>query len=61
MSEVAGTNNSYKPITNTEWAQARLCKLQKNGALDSQPHVIKCTSCLPMVVVLSGYSGFLNY
>jgi hypothetical protein len=33
-------NNSYKPITNTAWVRARLCKLQK-GALDSQPHVIK--------------------
>jgi hypothetical protein len=28
---------------------ARLCKLPKNGALDSQPQVIKLTSCLPMV------------
>jgi hypothetical protein len=33
-------NNSYKPITNTAWVRARLCKLQK-GALDSQPQVIK--------------------
>ena len=23
------TNNSYKPITNTAWVRARLCKLQK--------------------------------
>jgi len=23
------TNNSYKPITNTSWVRARLCKLQK--------------------------------
>jgi hypothetical protein len=23
------TNNSYKPITNTVWVRARLCKLQK--------------------------------
>ena len=37
-----------KPITNTAWVQARLCTLQ-NGALDSQPHVIKFTICLPMV------------
>ena len=28
---------------------ARLCKLQKKGALDSQPQVIKLTSCLHMV------------
>jgi hypothetical protein len=38
-----------KPITNTAWVRARLCKLQKKGALDSQPQVIKFTSCLPMV------------
>jgi hypothetical protein len=24
-----GSNNSYKPITNTTWVRARLCKLQK--------------------------------
>ena len=30
MSEVARLpNNSYKPITNTAWVRARLCKLQK--------------------------------
>ena len=29
MSQVAGSNNSYKPITNTACVQARLCKLQK--------------------------------
>jgi hypothetical protein len=43
------TNNSYKPITNTAWVRTRLCKLQKKGAFDSQPQVIKFTSCLPMV------------
>jgi hypothetical protein len=37
-----------KPITNTTWVRVRLCKLQK-GALDSQPQVIKFTSCMPMV------------
>jgi hypothetical protein len=26
---IAGSNNSYKPIPNTEWVRARLCKLQK--------------------------------
>jgi hypothetical protein len=41
--------NSYKPITNTAWVEARLCKLAKKSALDSQLHVIKFTSCLPMV------------
>ena len=50
MSYVVGLpNNSYKPITNTAWVRARICKLQKNGALDSQPQVIKFTNCLPMV------------
>jgi hypothetical protein len=30
MSEVVGLpSNSYKPITNTAWVPARLCKLQK--------------------------------
>ena len=42
MSYVVGLpNNSYKPITNTAWVRARLCKLQIKGALDSQPQVIK--------------------
>jgi hypothetical protein len=27
------SNNSYKPITNTAWVRARLCKLQKGCAL----------------------------
>ena len=29
MSQVVGSNNSYKPITNTAWVRALLCKLQK--------------------------------
>ena len=30
MGQVVGLpNNSYKPITNTAWVRARLCKLQK--------------------------------
>ena len=29
MSYIVGSNNSYKPITNTAWVRARLCKLQK--------------------------------
>jgi hypothetical protein len=30
MCEVVGIpSNSYKPITNTAWVRARLCKLQK--------------------------------
>ena len=50
MNQVVGLpSNSYKPITNRAWVRTRLCKLQKKGALDSQPQVIKFTSCLPMV------------
>ena len=29
MSDVIGSNNSYKPIANTAWVRAQLCKLQK--------------------------------
>ena len=29
MSLVVGSNNSYKPISNSAWVGARLCKLQK--------------------------------
>jgi hypothetical protein len=47
--EVVGLpNNSYKAITNMAWLCARPYKLQM-GALDSQPQVIKFTSCLLMV------------
>ena len=41
-------SNSYKPITNTMCVRARLVNFKK-GAFDSQPQVIKFTSCLPMV------------
>jgi hypothetical protein len=39
-------NNSCKPISNTAWV--RFVNYKK-GALDSQPQVIKFTSCLPIV------------
>ena len=29
VSWVVGSNSSYKPITNTAWVRARLCRLQK--------------------------------
>jgi hypothetical protein len=46
MTWVVGlTNNSYKSITNTAPGFINY----KKGALDSQPQVIKVTSCLPMV------------
>ena len=45
-------NNSYKPIANTTWIRAQLCKLQKR--VHSQPQVIKFTSSLLMV------SGFVR-
>jgi hypothetical protein len=40
-------NNSDKPITNTAWDRAGFVNYKK-GALDSQPEVIKFTSCLSM-------------
>jgi len=33
----------------------------KKGALDSQPHVIKFTSCLPMVGVSLRYTVFFQH
>ena len=48
-------------LTNMVWVRARLCKLQKNGALDSQPQVIKFTLACPWSVVLSRYSGFFHH
>ena len=43
-----GCNRSYKPITNTRGFTPSFVNYKK-GALDSQPHAIKFTSCLPMV------------
>ena len=49
MSQVVGLpNNSYTSITNTAWVATGFVNYKK-GALDSQPQVIKFTSCLPMV------------
>jgi hypothetical protein len=49
MSEVIGlSNNSYKPITNTAWVRVSIVNYKKD-AFDSQPQVIKLTSCLAMV------------
>ena len=39
----------HKPITDTVWVPLGFVNLVFKGALDSQPHVIKFTSCLPMV------------
>jgi hypothetical protein len=65
MSYVVGLpNNSYKPITNTAWVRARLCKLQKKSALDSQPQVTdKAYQLLAhgQWVVLFGYLGFFHH
>ena len=33
MSQVVGSNSSYKPITNAVWVHAQLCKLQKGCTL----------------------------
>ena len=40
---VGFSNNSYKPISNTAWVCGRFVNYQP------QPHVMKFTSCLPMV------------
>ena len=53
-------SNSYKPITNTAWVRVVFVNY-KQGALDSHPQVIKFASCLPMVSVLSWYSGFFHH
>jgi hypothetical protein len=49
MSQVGGLpNNSYKPITNTAWIRARLCKLQKRCTRLAATSD-EVTSCLFMV------------
>ena len=49
MSKVVGLpNNSYRPIPNTRGFASGFVNYKK-GALDSQPQVIKFTSCLLMV------------
>ena len=49
MNSVAGLlNNSYKPITNTAWVRAWLCKLQK-GCTRLAAASDQGTSCLPRV------------
>jgi hypothetical protein len=49
MIKVVGLpNNSSTLIINTAWIRAGFVNYKK-GALDSQPQVIKFTSCLPMV------------
>ena len=46
MSQVVGSNNSYKPITNTTLVRARICKLQ-NRVHSTRSR--KFSSFLPMV------------
>ena len=49
MSYVVGLpKNEYKPIAKTTWVRAGFVNYKK-GVLDSQPQVIKITSCLVMV------------
>jgi hypothetical protein len=45
---LVGSNNSYKSISNMAKVRAGFVNYKK-GALDSQPQVIKFTSCMPMV------------
>ena len=58
------------PLTQTTHKSRRLSPIRcgftpgfvnyKKGAFDSQPQVIKVSSCLPWSVVLSGYPGFFQ-
>ena len=62
MSWVVGLpNNSYKPITNTTWVRAQLCKLQKGctrlAAASDKSLPVAC----PWSMVLSGNSGFFHH
>ena len=54
-------NNSYKPITNTAYVRARLCKLQKRVHSTSSRKWKSLPVTCPWSVVLSGYSGFFHH
>jgi len=61
MSKVVGfSNNSYKPIINTVWVRARLCKLQKRVHSTHSRKWWSLPVTCPWSVVLSGYSGFFH-
>ena len=47
MSQVVGSKSSYKPITNTAWVRAQLCKLQKGYTRLAAASDKVYTSCLP--------------
>jgi len=49
MLHLKHSNNNVDIKFSTTWVRTQLCNSQKKGALDSQPQVIKVTSCLPMV------------
>jgi hypothetical protein len=54
-------SNSYKPIANTAWVRARLCKLQKRvHSIRSRKWQSLPVAC-PWSVVLSEYSGFFHH
>ena len=62
LTQVIGSNNSYKHITTTSWVRVRLCKLQKGctrlaAACDKVYQLLAHGRCM----VLSGYSGFLHH
>ena len=56
-----GSNNSYKPITNTAWVCAQLCILQKRVHSTCSRKWLSLPDACPRSVVLSGYSGFLHH
>ena len=44
MNKVVGSNSSYKPITNTAWVRAQLCKLQKGCTRSASDKVYQLLS-----------------
>ena len=53
MSKVVGSNNSYKPITNTVWVRAQICKLQKKVHSTRSRKWYKLPVACPGTVILS--------
>jgi hypothetical protein len=61
MSYVAGLPTTHTSLSPIRRRFAPGFVDYKKGALDWQQLVIKLTSCLPMSVVFSGYSGFFHH
>jgi hypothetical protein len=62
MNQVVGLPiNLYKPITNTAWVRAQLCKLQKRVHSTRSRKWYSLPVACPWSVVLFGYSGFFHH